>query len=74
MTMATPSRRGGATAYDDVLLAEGLVVDVTPGNGKALGIRPLVLPTAIPDASAHNELRIGMSPKQADGLLGPARR
>ena len=48
----------------------GLVVDVTSGHAKAFGLRPLVLPTAIPDASVGGDLRIGMSPKQADGLLG----
>jgi hypothetical protein len=38
---------------------------------KALGIRPFVLPAAIPDASVGSDLRIGLSPKQADALLGP---
>jgi hypothetical protein len=54
-----------------VLLAGDLVVDVTLGNEEALGIRPFVLPAAIPDASVGSDLRIGLSPKQADALLGP---
>jgi hypothetical protein len=55
-----------------VLLAGDLVVDMTSGNEKkALGVRPFVLPPAIPDPSVGSELRIGLSPKQADALLGP---
>ena len=55
-----------------VLLAGGLVVDMTAGNErKTLGVRPFVLPAAIPDASVGSDLRIGLSPKQADALLGP---
>jgi hypothetical protein len=54
-----------------IFLADGLVVDVISGNPKALGIRPFALPTAIPDASVGTDLRIGLSPKQADSLLGP---
>jgi putative flavoprotein involved in K+ transport len=55
-----------------VLLADGLVVDVTLGNEKnALGVRPFALPAAIPDASVGSDLRIGLSPKQVDALLGP---
>jgi len=63
--------RGADESEFSVLLAGGQVVDVTSGTTKALGIRPLLLPTAIPDASAGNDLRIGMSPKQAESLLGP---
>ena len=55
-----------------VLLAGGLVVDMTSGNGrKALGVRPFVLPSAIPDAPVGSDLRIGLSLKQADALMGP---
>jgi hypothetical protein len=54
-----------------VLLAGGLVVDVISSNTKALGIRPFALPSAIPDASVGTALHIGLSPKQADSLLGP---
>jgi hypothetical protein len=54
-----------------VLLADGLVVDMISGNRKAFGIRPFALPTPIPDASVGTDLRIGLSPKQADSLLGP---
>jgi hypothetical protein len=54
-----------------VLLAGGLVVDVISGNAKVLGIRPFPLPSAISDGLVGNDLRIGLSPKQADLLLGP---
>jgi hypothetical protein len=54
-----------------VLLAGGLVVDVISGSTKVPVIRPFALPTAIPDASVGTDLRIGLSPKQADSLLGP---
>jgi hypothetical protein len=54
-----------------VLLAGGLVVDVISGSTKASVIRPFALPTAIPDASEGTDLRIGLSPKRADSLLGP---
>ena len=63
--------RGADESEFSVLLAGGQVVDVRSGNTKALGIRPLSLPTAIPDASAGSDLRIGMSPKKAESLLGP---
>jgi hypothetical protein len=47
-------------------------VDVTSGNErKALGIRPFALPAAIPDAHVGSGLRIGLSPKQAEALMGP---
>lgn len=62
--------RGKDGSSFSVLLAGGLVVDVTSGKTKAFGIRSLVLPTAIPDASVGGDLRIGMSPKQVDELLG----
>ena len=42
-----------------------------PGSSKAPGLRPFVLPSAVPDASVGTDLRIGSSPKQADALLGP---
>jgi len=54
-----------------VLLAGGLVVDVTFDNKKAPGIRPFTLPVAVPDTSVGTDLRIGLSPKQAESLLGP---
>jgi hypothetical protein len=54
-----------------VLLADGLVVDVISGDAKALGTRPFALPTAIADASVGTDLHIGLTPKQADSLLGP---
>jgi hypothetical protein len=54
-----------------VLLAGGLVVDVISGNAKVLGVRPFPLPYPIPDGVVGNDLRIGLSPKQAASLLGP---
>ena len=49
-----------------VLLAGGLVVDVISGSTtKASGIRPFVLPTAIPDPFVGADLRIG--PVQTGG-------
>jgi hypothetical protein len=54
-----------------VLLAGGLVVDVTFDNKKTPGIRPFMLPVAVPDTSVGTDLRIGLSPKQAESLLGP---
>jgi hypothetical protein len=63
-------RRADGSEFS-VFLAGGLVVDVTSDIAKAPAIRPLALPIAIPDAAAGGDLRIGMSPKQADGLLGP---
>jgi len=44
---------------------------VTSDNMKAPGIRPFTLPMAIPDASVGTDLRIGLSPKQVESLLGP---
>jgi hypothetical protein len=58
------------TAFS-VLLAGGLVVDVTSDNKKAPGIRPYTLPVAVPDTSVGSDLRIGLSPKQVESLLGP---
>jgi hypothetical protein len=54
-----------------VLLVGGLVVNVISGTTKALSIRPFALPTAISDASVGTDLRIGLSPKQVDSVLGP---
>ena len=54
-----------------VFLADGLVVDVRPGDEKLPGMRHLILPVAIPDASVGTDLRIGLNPKQAASLLGP---
>ena len=51
------------TAFS-VLLAGGLVVDVMPGSSKAPGLRPFVLPSAVPDASVGTDLRIGSSPNR----------
>ena len=60
----------GQTAFS-VFLAGGLVVDVTSDNRKAPGIRPFTLPVAVPDTSVGTDLRIGLSPRQAESLLGP---
>jgi hypothetical protein len=54
-----------------VLLAGGLVVNVISGTTKAVSIRPFALPTAISNASVGTDLRIGLSPKQVDSVLGP---
>ena len=64
-------RAAGGSEFS-VLLAGGLVVDMASGNErKALGVRPFVLPAAVPDAPVGSDLRIGLSPKKADALLGP---
>jgi hypothetical protein len=54
--------RGADKSEFSVSFAGGQVVDVTSGNRKALGI---------PDTSVGTDLRIGLSPKQAESLLGP---
>lgn len=62
--------RAGESDFS-VFLADGLVVDVRPGDEKLPGMRHLILPVAIPDASVGTDLRIGLNPKQAASLLGP---
>ena len=45
-------------------------MDVISGNSTP-SVRPFTLPTAIPDVSVGTDLRIGLSPKQAESLVGP---
>jgi hypothetical protein len=55
-----------------VFLTDGLVVDVRAGAEKPPNILQVVLPAAIPDASVGSDLSIGLNPRQAAPLLGPA--
>jgi len=55
-----------------VFIAEGMVVDVKPGAEKPLEIEHVILPATIPDDSVGTDLSIGLNPKQAASLLGPA--
>ena len=54
-----------------VLFVDGLVVNVTSEDAKVSEIRALTLPTAVPDSFVGTDLSVGLSPKQADALLGP---
>jgi outer membrane protein assembly factor BamE (lipoprotein component of BamABCDE complex) len=53
-----------------VFLADGLVVDVRNGTERPADLGRVVLPTAIPDASAGADLRIGMTPAAAATAVG----
>jgi hypothetical protein len=58
----------GADDSESVLLSGGLIVDVISGNSTP-GVRPFTLPTAY--VSVGTDLRIGLSPKQVESLVGP---
>jgi hypothetical protein len=53
-----------------VFLADGLVVDVRPGDQAPSGIASMLLPTPVADAAVGGQLTIGLSPTQASPLLG----
>jgi hypothetical protein len=53
-----------------VYLADGLVVDVRPGQIRPSGLAAVVLPAAMPDTAAGHQLAIGLTPAQATPLLG----
>ena len=55
-----------------VFLADGVVIDVKPGSEKPWDLKRIVLPPTVSDNSIGRSLRIGLNPKQAAALLGPA--